>query len=65
LRRTVSRFWVSGEHLVGAELEDDVVVVVVFEELLEADHVGVLQRLVDADLGHELRDQPLPSRGRR
>ena len=55
----------SGEHLVGAELEDDVVVVVVFEELLEADHVGVLQRLVDADLGHELRDQPLPSRGRR
>jgi len=45
----------EGTHAVGAQLELHVDVALVLEARLERDDVGVLHRLVDLDLGKELR----------
>jgi hypothetical protein len=42
------------QRLVGAHLEQDVHVFVVFKDVFEFDHVLVAQRFVDFDLGDEL-----------
>lgn len=42
-------------YLVDAELEDDVDEVGVLEDAVELDDVLVVQRLVDLDLGEQLR----------